>query len=88
MMADAFEAIASHLRGKFGLPPDWHAWKLEAVGEGSPEDVVVLVTGAVCPHRVTRGPRKGEVAFRRHEGRPTTYPITLRAYRDLLGVSP
>lgn len=79
-----FEPLAVHLREKHRLAPDWHAWAVEAVGEGSPDDVIVLVTGAECPHRITRGPRKGAVNFKRTEGLERTFPITLRKYRELI----
>lgn len=78
-----FDKLEQFLRERFDLGPDFHIWKVEAVGCGNPEDVIVLTTGAICPCVYKSGPRKGRVNYHKREGSERVLPITLAKYREI-----
>lgn len=50
------------LREAHNLPKGWQPVKLECLGTGRTH---IMVTGAVYPKKLTRGPRKGRTDFRK-----------------------
>lgn len=52
------------LRKAHDLPDEWQPYRLESLGSNRTH---VRIDGAVFPHMVTRGPRKGRTNFKKPE---------------------
>ena len=62
--------VAEYLRERDGLPSDWvyvTMKVLDHVGKNPKDWQFVQYEGAVYPHLITRGPRKGQPNFRKPE---------------------
>lgn len=64
-MTKPYKEIATKLELKAQraakMGPHWWPWLFEATDNGK-----VICTGAQCPYK-TRGPQKGQPAYRRHD---------------------